>query len=144
MTLTEKAENKSGVECDGFKQIGLTLKKARLSKGRSIKDISEQLRISVDFLTKIEAGKFYELPAPAYVVGFLRSYGRCVGLPHDPLVTRYMAVTEGKGSQPVYKTPMSTRPPQRSAPAVASMLVVFALIAYGGWFWLTTHNRSRT
>ena len=62
-----------------------------------------------------------------------------MGLPHDPLVTRYM-YHRGKGSQPVYKTPMSTRPPRRSAPAVASMLVVFALIAYGGWFWLTTHS----
>ena len=98
------------------------------------------MRISVDFLTKLEAGSFNELPAPAYVVGFLRSYGRCVGLAPDPLVARYMAVTQGEGSKPSYKTPMSTRPPQRSAPAVASMLVLFALMAYGGWFWLKTND----
>ena len=58
------------------------------------------MRISVDFLTKLEAGSFNELPAPAYVVGFLRSYGRCVGLAPDPLVARYMAVTKGEGSKP--------------------------------------------
>ena len=40
---------------DEFKQIGSTLKDARLSQGYSIKDISEQLRISVDFLAKLEA-----------------------------------------------------------------------------------------
>ena len=51
-----------------------------------------------------------------------------------------MAVTEGEGSKPDYKTPMSTQPPQRSAPAVASMLVLFALMAYGGWFWLKTNS----
>ena len=138
MTLSEKVEKKLLDEDDGFKQIGLTLKDARLSQGWSVKEISEKLRISVDFLSKLEAGAFHELPAPAYVTGFLRSYGRCVGLAPDPLVARYMAVTEGKGSQPSYKPPMSTRPPQRSAPAVASMLVVFALIAYGGWYWLKT------
>ena len=35
---------------------------------------------------------------------------------------------------------MTTRPPQRSAPAVASMLVLFGLMAYGGWFWLKTND----
>ena len=134
----EKVEKKPLAAGDGFKQIGSTLKDARRSRGWSVRDVSEQLRISVDFLTKLEAGAFTELPAPAYVTGFLRSYGRCVGLAPDILVARYMAVTEGKGSQQSYKTPMSTRPPQRSAPAVASMLVVFALIAYGGWFWMKT------
>ena len=134
----EKVEKKPTVVDDGFKQIGSTLKSARISDGRSVRDISEQLRISVDFLTKLEAGDLNELPAPAYVIGFIRSYGRCVGLAPDSLVARYMAVTEGKNSTPSYKTPMSTRPPQRSAPAVASMLVLFALMAYGGWFWLKT------
>ena len=142
MTPTRKVENRPLVAGDGFKQIGSTLKDARLSYGRSVKDISEQLRISVDFLTKPEASAFDELPAPAYVIGFLRSYGRCVGLAPDLLVARYMAVTEGEGSKPNYKTPMSTQPPQRSAPAVASMLVLFALMAYGGWFWPKTISLS--
>ena len=140
MKLRHEIEKQPLVAGDGFKQIGSTLKDARLSQGLSIKDISEQLRISVDFLTKLEAGSFNELPAPAYVVGFLRSYCRCVGLAPDPLVARYMAVTQGEGSKPSYKTPMTTRPPQRSAPAVASMLVLFALMAYGGWFWLKTND----
>mgnify|MGYP001252219089 CR=1 FL=1 len=142
MTSTQKSEIDPLVAGDGFEQIGSTLKAARLSHGRSIRDISEQLRISVDFLTKLEAGAFNELPAPAYVTGFLRSYGRSVGLAPDQLVARYMDVTKGKDSTPSYKTPMSTRPPQRSAPAVASMLVLFALMAYGGWFWLKTNSLS--
>lgn len=140
MTSTQEVENTPLVAGDGFEQIGSTLKDARLSHGHSVKDISLKLRISVDFLTKLEAGAFNELPAPAYVIGFLRSYGRCVGLAPDSLVARYMAVTKGEGSKPSYKTPMSTRPPQRSAPAVASMLVLFALMAYGGWFWLKTNS----
>ena len=140
MKLKHEIEKQPLVADDGYKQIGSTLKDARLSRGFSIKDISEQLRISVDFLTKLETGSFNELPAPAYVVGFLRSYARCVGLAPDPLIARYMAVTQGEGSKPSYKTPMSTRPPQRSAPAVASMLVLFGLMAYGGWFWLKTND----
>jgi cytoskeletal protein RodZ len=37
---------------------------------------------------------------------------------------------------PTYKIPVGARPPQRSAPAIASMLVVCAGIAYGGWYWI--------
>ena len=140
MTPTQEIENNPLVTGDGFKQIGSTLKDARVSQGLSMGDISEKLRISVDFLTKLETGAFNDLPAPVYVLGYLRSYAHCVGLNPDPLVARYRAVTEGKGSQPSYKTPMSTRPPQRSAPAVASMLVLCGLMAYGGWFWLKTQR----
>ena len=133
MTLKQKLENESLIAGDGFKQIGSSLKQARLSQGLSVRNISEKLRISVDFLTKLEAGAFNELPAPAYVTGFLRSYGRCVGLAPDPLVASYMAVTEGKVSQPSYKTPMSTRPPQLPSrerePAARSLAIAASLAA---------------
>ena len=140
MTLRHETENKTSGPSDSFKQIGLTLKGARRSQGLSIKDVSEKLRISVDYLTKLEVGSFDQLPAPAYVTGYLRSYGRCVGLPPDLLVSRYLALTADIAPKPTYKTPMSTSPPQRSAPAVASVLVLCAGIAYGGWFWLKTES----
>jgi cytoskeleton protein RodZ len=138
LTLRQKIRKTPVDSGDSFKQIGLALRMARRSEGCSVKDISEQLRISVDYLSKLEAGAFDELPAPAYVTGFLRSYGKCVGVAPDSLVARYMALKGGKDSTPSYKTPMSTRPPQRSAPAIASMLVLCAGFVYGGWFWLKT------
>ena len=121
---------------DSFKQIGLTLKCARRLHGHSIKEVSEQLRISVDYLSKLEAGAFQDLPAPAYVNGFLRSYGKHLDLVPDSLVARYAALATANDTKPCHRMPMTTRPPQRSAPAVASMLVVFAAVAYGGWFWI--------
>ena len=141
MTLGHESENKSAVPNDNFKQIGLSLKRARRSLGLSVKDVSEKLRISVDYLTKLESGSFDELPAPAYVTGYLRSYGQCIGLAPDSLVSRYLALIADEDPKPSYKTPMSTSPPQRSAPAVASVLVLCAGIAYGGWFWLKTGSQ---
>ena len=67
---------------DSAEQIGLTLQEARRAQGLKISDVSQQLRISVDYLVKLELGSFDELPAPAYVRGFLRSYGQFVAL--DP------------------------------------------------------------
>ena len=121
---------------DSFEQIGSTLKHARRLQGLKISDVSQHLRISVDYLSKLESGAFDQLPAPAYVTGFLRSYGQYVGLDPSTLVARYTALSAKAATIPTYKMPMSTRPPQRSAPVIASMLVVCAGIAYGGWYWI--------
>jgi len=121
---------------DSFEQIGSTLKQARRGQGLKISDVSQQLRISVDYLSKLEMGAFDQLPAPAYVTGFLRSYGQCVALDPTTLVARYNDLTTKAATMPTYKIPVGARPPQRSAPAIASMLVVCAGIAYGGWYWV--------
>jgi cytoskeleton protein RodZ len=125
---------------DSFEQIGSTLKQARRAQGLKISDVSQQLRISVDYLSKLEMGAFDQLPAPAYVTGFLRSYGQCVALDPTTLVARYNDLTTKAATMPTYKIPMGARPPQRSAPAIASMLVVCAGIAYGGWYWVNGGN----
>ena len=124
---------------DSFEQIGSTLEEARRAQGLKISDVSHQLRISVDYLSKLESGAFDELPAPAYVTGFLRSYGRFVALDPATLVVRYTALTAESAAMPTYKIPVGARPPQRSAPAIASMLVVCAGIAYGGWYLSLIH-----
>ena len=121
---------------DSFEQIGSALKEARQAQGMKINYVSQQLRISVDYLSKLELGAFDELPAPAYVKGFLRSYSQFVELDPATLVLRYTALTAESAAMPTYKIPVGARPPQRSAPAIASMLVVCAGIAYGGWYWI--------
>ena len=78
---------------DSFEQIGSTLREARQAQGLKINDVSQHLRISVDYLSKLESGAFGELPAPAYVRGFLRSYGQFVALDPATLVVRYTALT---------------------------------------------------
>jgi cytoskeleton protein RodZ len=121
---------------DSFEQIGSTLKEARQAEDLKISDVSQRLRISIDYLTKLELGAFDELPAPAYVRGFLRSYGQFVALDPATLVARYTALTTEAAAMPTYQIPVGARPPQRSTPAIASMLVVSAGIAYGGWYWI--------
>ncbi|WP_443645550.1 helix-turn-helix domain-containing protein [Candidatus Ponderosibacter sp. Uisw_141_02] len=125
-----------GVADDSFEQIGSTLRQARRAQGLKISDVSQHLRISVDYLSNLEMGAFDQLPAPAYVTGFLRSYGQFVAVDPTTLVARYNDLTTKAATMPTYKIPVGARPPQRSAPAIASMLVVCAGIAYGGWYWI--------
>ena len=125
MVRVQNCDTQISLAGDSFEQIGSTLGEARRAQGLKINDVSQQLRISVDYLSKLELGAFDELPAPAYVKGFLRSYSQFVALDPATLVQRYTALTAESAAMPTYKIPVGARPPQRSAPAIASMLVVF-------------------
>ena len=100
-------------------------------------DVARELRISADYLKWLESGDFDQLPAPTYVSGFLRSYGKFLGLDGADLAGRFYAIKGDASSKMDYKLPVTAGPPQRSAPAVASLFVVLALIGYGGWYWIS-------
>jgi cytoskeleton protein RodZ len=133
--LTEFDENQ--MTADSYKRIGTQLKTARNEHGFRLSDVARELRISGDYLKLLESGEFDQLPAPTYVSGFLRSYGKFVGLDGAELASRFYALQDHASSKMDYKLPATAAPPQRSAPAVASLCVVLAIGVYGGWYWFS-------
>ena len=132
---TEFDENQ--MTADSYKRIGTQLKTARREHGFRLSDVARELRISGDYLKLLESGEFDQLPAPTYVSGFLRSYGKFVGLDGAELASRFYALQDQASSKMDYKLPATAAPPQRSAPAVASLCVVLAIGVYGGWYWFS-------
>ena len=131
---------------DSADKIGTALRSARCIREMSLADVSRQLNISVDFLASLEEGLFDNLPGPTYVAGFLRSYGRLVDIDGDALVDSYHRL-DGQASRiQTYNMPMTARPPQRSGPLVASVVVMLAVLAYSVWYWVngTTQNNLLT
>ena len=122
---------------DSFIRIGKQLQAARKERGLRTADVARELRISADYLRWLESGDFDQLPAPTYVSGFLRSYGKYLGLNGADLAGRFYAIKGDASSAVDYKLPLTAGPPQRSAPAVASLFVVLALIGYAGWYWVS-------
>ena len=122
---------------DSYKRIGMQLKTARRDHGFSLTDVARELRISGDYLKLLESGEFDQLPAPTYVSGFLRSYSKFVGLDGAELANRFYALQGHESSKMDYKLPAAAAPPQRSAPAVASLCVVLAIGVYGAWYWIS-------
>ena len=122
---------------DSFERIGKQLQVARKERGLRTADVARELRISADYLKWLESGDFDQLPAPTYVSGFLRSYGKFLGLDGAHLAGRFYAIVGDASSIVDYTLPVTAGPPQRSAPAVASLFVVLALMGYGGWYWIS-------
>jgi len=121
---------------DSADKIGAALRSARCTQEMSLADVSRQLNISIDFLASLEEGLFDDLPGPTYVAGFLRSYGRLVGIDGDVLVDSYHQLDGQVPRIQTYNMPMTARPPQRSGPLVASVVVMLAVLAYSVWYWV--------
>ena len=112
----------------------LSLSGARIAQGMQIAEVAQLLRISKHYLKDIEAGSFDQLPGPTYVSGYLRSYARVVGLDAVALTNRYRELLNGETAAIHYKFPVDSQHPQRSGAMVASIIVMFAIVGYGGWY----------
>lgn len=69
--------------------VGEDLCFARGKKGLSIENVSHALRIPVVYLSALEADDFARIPGSTYVKGYLRAYGRLLGLASDKLIQKY-------------------------------------------------------
>ena len=122
------------VEQDSFRAIGADLGAARLEAGMQLQELAQLVRISRHHLKNLEAGDFDLLPGATYVSGYIRTYSREVGL--DPLVMtqRYRALLTDREAKPSYSFPVDRQQPQRSGAMMASIMVIFACLGYGGWY----------
>ncbi len=128
--------------------IGATLKDARRRLGMDIKEAEERTKIRTRYLRALEAEDWEVLPAPAYVRGFLRTYGQILGLDGEMLADRYRrSYEEPVAAGPAPGEPVlsnrrapGSRPPSRSGPimivggVIVALLVILAIIglASGG------------
>lgn len=116
-------------------RLGEQLRDARIALGLSIEDMAASLRIRRVYLAALEEGRVRELPAPAYVLGFVRTYARALGLDDDEMVRRFR---ESGSAQPVRRTDLvfPEPVPDRGVPAGAVIIAGVALVmgAYLAWF----------
>jgi cytoskeleton protein RodZ len=78
--------------------IGSALKDARRRIGMDVKEAEERTKIRAKYLRALEAEDWEVLPAPAYVRGFLRTYGALLGLDGEHLADEFRRRYEAPGA----------------------------------------------
>lgn len=61
-------------------KLGDKLSGARLEKGLTLEEVSENTKIKKSFLEYIEKGEYNKLPSVSYAQGFVRNYAKFLGL----------------------------------------------------------------
>ena len=77
-----------------YEGIGLKFLAARRQASLDIAHVATSLRIRQEHLAAIEDGRFSDLPAPAYAVGFVRSYAEFLGLDPTAVIQAFKDETE--------------------------------------------------
>jgi cytoskeletal protein RodZ len=113
--------------------IGEQLRLAREERGVPLREISEQTRISVNYLEAIELNDFKRLPGGIFNKSFVRAYARCVGYDEKDALegyTRYMR-EHGESADDVATTPhhskVYTDTPATRSPFLTVILAIVIL-----------------
>ena len=125
---------------EGTSRIGGDLRAARERLGWDIDGVAEALRLKPAFIRAIEQGDLAGLPAPAYTVGFVRTYATALGLNPDEAIRRFRGERDevNRKTELAFPAPV----PQRGVPAGA-LILVGAIIAIGGYIgWYHYSGRS--
>lgn len=68
--------------------LGDFLKQKRIEKNFTLEKLAQRTKISLNILKAIEANDFKNLPSPAYVKGFVNTYGKILGIPPEESISK--------------------------------------------------------
>jgi cytoskeletal protein RodZ len=123
---------------EGGNNVGQRLREAREGRGLSLEEVAAQTRIPIRHLRSIEDGKYEELPALTYTVGFGRNYANAVGLDGAEIGRELRDQLGGaqRGSTistEYYAPPDPARVPSRPLAWIAGLLALVLVAGYLIW-----------
>jgi cytoskeleton protein RodZ len=116
--------------------IGKTLREARESQGLTLRDLEETTKIRTYYLQALEEEAYSELPGQTYVMGFIRTYSRSLGLDPQELVDNYKAthIEPENVIQPIdpIAPPITNKPfPLQRVVVISGLCLLAVLTLYG-------------
>lgn len=122
------------------RDIGQDLRAAREATGLSLQDVADKLHISAAYLGAIERLDKDALPSLGYVLGFMRSYAKFLGLDVVDAVARYKVDSEiprdlGMRDAPHFVARRNFRLPKGS---VSAIMTLSALAMLATWYGMTS------
>jgi cytoskeletal protein RodZ len=123
-------------------RIGDLLKREREKRGDDLQQIADYLCIRRIFLEALENSRYDELPADAYVIGFLRSYALFLGLDGNEAIDRYRKEMTGRRRRPELSVPMPITEGRTPSAAILVAAAVAALVIYAIWYALSSSDRT--
>ena len=72
-----------------MESIGEYLRRTREERGLSIEQLAGKTRISPSYIRALEENRLEVFPGEVFARGFVRAYGRCLGLDDQDTMTRF-------------------------------------------------------
>jgi cytoskeleton protein RodZ len=137
--------NPTDTEVIGFAPLGEVFCSARNAKKLALKDVSNNLRLSVKQIEAIENNDFSSLPPAMITRGFIRNYARLLELDAEPLLASYrVRMPEAIPSTLSVKTSMNQVMSSNSSTSSFKyvVLVGLVLLSVAAWFYYANYMQK--
>ena len=114
-----------------FDSLGTYLRQERERQQVSLPAMAAATKIQLKFLEALEHDAYDQLPAPPFVVGFLRAYAQHIAIDPEMVLTAYRSLYRASETPEVVRRPVSTPTPSPQRGQLIRLgvfLAVFGLI----------------
>ena len=135
--------------------FGEQLRLAREARGISLREISEQTRISTRYLEAIETGDLKRLPGGIFNRSFIKAYAKYIGYDEQEALDAYARTAREMGATPdevvttpyqsrVYTDGSGVRSPFVTVLLTILILAILSLAVYAALHWYQRREAART
>ena len=137
--------NLAETEMIGFAPLGEVFSEARNAKKLALKDVSNNLRLSIKQIDALENNDFSSLPPAVITRGFIRNYARFLELDAEPLLASYRArMPDASPSTLIVKTSMNQVMTGKEGSSLSKFILLggLALLAVAAWFYYINYMQK--
>lgn len=117
-----------------LERVGQILANRRAELNLDLAEVSATLYIKAEYLDAIENADLSKLPAPPYIIGFVRSYANYLNLPAARLCQEMHQALSNKEKRPEFEFIENKVYSPNSSGRVALVSVLAGGLLYAGWY----------
>lgn len=117
-----------------MRTVGLLLQEERKKKFYTLDEIEKATKIRKELLEALEAGQYFKLPPPTFVQGFIKNYGKFLGLNTEKLLAIFRREFSAKAypprimetfSNPVFEKGFRLTPARALGSLILGLVIIF-------------------
>jgi cytoskeletal protein RodZ len=122
---------------DAFTTPGTLLKAAREARGIGEREAADRLNLMPGYVAILERDDYQALRSPPFARGYVKAYGKMLGLGEEQLLTCFDQLRDSEQEQAPKQQRVVTRPLQlqRTGLGVVIGLAVLLLLVLALWWW---------
>jgi cytoskeletal protein RodZ len=124
-------------QIDAFLTPGTLLKTAREEQGIPEREAADRLNLMPNYVAILERDDYAALRSPAFARGYVKAYGKLLGLDEQQLMSSFEQMRESGQVQDGKQRRIETRPLQLQSTGLGVVigLAVLLLLVFSLWWW---------
>lgn len=122
-----------------MRTVGQTLKEEREKKFYTLEEVEKATKIRKELLIALESGDYSKLPPATFIQGFIKNYGRFLGLDVETLLAIFRREFSDRKNPPKildsWKNPLNTNKFYITPTKVISGVIIGLIVIFFGYLW---------